>query len=35
VPLHGGSVGIHALAIASTPDPNLINNRASVTVAVH
>jgi uncharacterized repeat protein (TIGR01451 family) len=35
VPIHGGSVGIHALAIASTPDPNLINNRASVTVAVH
>jgi uncharacterized repeat protein (TIGR01451 family) len=35
VPLHTGSVGIHALAIASTPDPNLINNHASVSVAVH
>jgi uncharacterized repeat protein (TIGR01451 family) len=35
VPLHAGSVGIHAQAISSTPDPNLINNRASVSVAVH
>jgi uncharacterized repeat protein (TIGR01451 family) len=35
VPLHAGSVGIHAEAIASTPDPNLINNRAAVTVSVH
>jgi hypothetical protein len=35
VPLHAGSVGIHANAIASTPDPNLINNHASVTVSVH
>jgi uncharacterized repeat protein (TIGR01451 family) len=35
VPLHTGSVGIHALAIASTPDPNLLNNHASVSVAVH
>ncbi|HVR09833.1 MAG TPA: S8 family serine peptidase, partial [Thermoanaerobaculia bacterium] len=35
VPLHGGSVGINVLAISSTPDPNLLNNHASVTVAVH
>ncbi len=35
VPLHAGSVGIHAQAIASTPDPNLINNRAGVAVTVH
>ena len=35
VPLHAGSVGIHVDAIASTPDPNLINNRAGVTVSVH
>ena len=35
VPLHAGSVGIHADAIASTPDPNLINNHAGVTVSVH
>ena len=35
VPLHAGAVGIHANAIASTPDPNLINNHASVSVAVH
>ncbi|MBV8203112.1 MAG: DUF11 domain-containing protein, partial [Acidobacteria bacterium] len=35
VPLHSGAVGIHVQAIASTPDPNLINNRASVSVAVH
>jgi len=35
VPLHAGSVGIHANAIASTPDPNVINNRAAVTVSVH
>jgi hypothetical protein len=35
VPLHAGSVGIHVDAIASTPDPNLINNHASVTVSVH
>jgi uncharacterized repeat protein (TIGR01451 family) len=35
VPLHAGSVGIHVDAIASTPDPNLINNRAAVTVSVH
>jgi len=35
VPLHAGSVGIHVNAIASTPDPNVINNRASVSVSVH
>jgi uncharacterized repeat protein (TIGR01451 family) len=35
VPLHGPSVGIHAAAIATTPDPNLINNHAAVTVSVH
>jgi uncharacterized repeat protein (TIGR01451 family) len=35
VPLHTGSVGIHVLAISSTPDPNLLNNHASVSVAVH
>jgi uncharacterized repeat protein (TIGR01451 family) len=35
VPLHTGSVGINVNAIASTPDPNLINNHASVSVAVH
>ena len=35
VPLHTGSVGIHVNAIASTPDPNLINNHAAVSVAVH
>ena len=32
---HGGSVGIHATAFASTPDPNLINNHADVVVQVH
>jgi uncharacterized repeat protein (TIGR01451 family) len=35
VPLHTGAVGIHVNAIASTPDPNLINNHARVTVSVH
>jgi uncharacterized repeat protein (TIGR01451 family) len=35
VPLHGGSVGIHATATASTPDPNTINNHAAVSVSVH
>jgi uncharacterized repeat protein (TIGR01451 family) len=33
-PRHG-SVGIHATAIASTPDPNLLNNHAAVSVTVH
>jgi uncharacterized repeat protein (TIGR01451 family) len=35
VPLHAGAVGINATAIATTPDPNLINNHAHVTVSVH
>ena len=35
VPSHAGSVGIHATAFASTPDPSLINNHADVTVSVH
>ena len=35
VPLHAGSVGINATAIATTPDPNLINNHAHVSVSVH
>jgi uncharacterized repeat protein (TIGR01451 family) len=32
---HSSTVGISATAIPSTPDPNLINNRASASVTVH
>jgi uncharacterized repeat protein (TIGR01451 family) len=34
-PKHPGAVGVHASAIASTPDPNLLNNHAAATVTVH